>query len=81
MSKQYSHDIFISFSFADQDTAEAIVNTLTSKYGFSCWICTRDIDGGRRYKALIPRAIDEARAVVFIQSENALSSKEIPKSS
>lgn len=79
MSKQYSHDIFISFSFADQDTAEAIVNTLTSKYGFSCWICTRDIDGGRRYKALIPRAIDEARAVVFIQSENALSSKEIPK--
>lgn len=79
MGKPYSHDIFISFSFADQDIAEEIVNALTSKYGFSCWICTRDIDGGRRYKALIPRAIDEARAVVFIQSENALASKEIPK--
>lgn len=79
MSEQYSHDIFISFSFADQDVAEEIVNTLTSEYGFSCWICTRDIDGGRRYKALIPRAIDEARAVVFVQSENALLSKEIPK--
>ena len=52
---------------------------MTSQYGFSCWICTRDIDGGKRYKALIPRAIDEARAVVFIQSENALASKEIPK--
>ena len=79
MSEQYSHDIFISFSFADQNIAEEIVNTLTSQYGFSCWICTRDIDGGKRYKALIPRTIDEARVVVFIQSENALASKEIPK--
>lgn len=79
MSEQYAHDIFISFSFADQDVAEEIVNTLTSKYGFSCWICTRDIEGGRRYKALIPQAIDDARAVVFIQSANALASREIPK--
>lgn len=73
------HDIFISFSFADQDIVEEIVNVLTSKYGFSCWICTRDIDGGKHYKALIPKAIDEAKVVVFIQSENALASKEIPK--
>ncbi|MBP3371300.1 MAG: toll/interleukin-1 receptor domain-containing protein [Clostridia bacterium] len=79
MSEQYSHDIFISFSFADQQMAEEIVNTLTSKYGFSCWICTRQVEGGRRYKALIPQAIDEARVVVFLQSENALTSKEIPK--
>ncbi len=34
MSEHYSHDIFISFSFADQDIAEEIVNELTSKYGF-----------------------------------------------
>lgn len=79
MSEQYFHDIFISFSFSDREIAEEIVNALTSKYGFSCWICTRDIEGGNRYKALIPRAIDESRAVVFIQSENALSSREIPK--
>lgn len=45
MSEHYAHDIFISFSFADQDIAEKIVNELTSKYGFSCWICTRDIEG------------------------------------
>ncbi len=79
MSEQYTHDIFISFSFADQQVAEEIVNILNTKYGFSCWICTRDIDGGRRYKALIPDAIDGARAVVFIQSEKALASREIPK--
>lgn len=79
MSEQFSHDVFISFSFADQSVAEEIVNALTSQYGFSCWICTRDIDGGKRFKAMIPQAIRESRAVIFIQSEEALASREIPK--
>lgn len=74
-----THDVFISFSFQDQEQAEEIVNILSSKYGISSWICTRDIDGGRRYKSLIPEAIDAAQVVVFIQSENSLSSKETPK--
>ncbi len=73
------HDVFISFSFNDQSLVEDIVNQLTTKYGFSCWICTKDIDGGKRYKALIPQAIDDAKAVIFVQSESALASKEIPK--
>ena len=51
---KYSHDVFISFSFKDQSFAENIVNILSSTYGISCWICTRDIDGGKRYKKLIP---------------------------
>jgi len=74
-----THDVFISFSFADQKVAEDIVNILTSKYGISCWICTRDIDGGDYYKDLIPEAIDAAQVVVFIQSSHAVESKEIPK--
>jgi len=74
-----NHDVFISFSFADRKTAEDIVNTLTSKYGISCWICTRNLYGGDLYKHLIPEAIDACRAVVFIQSSDAVASKEIPK--
>lgn len=74
-----THDVFISFSFADQKVAEDIVNTLTSKYGISCWICTRDLDGGDYYKALIPDAIDAAKVIVFIQSSHAVESKEVPK--
>lgn len=74
-----AHDVFVSFSFADQEFAELIVNKLSTEYGISCWICTRDIDGGKRYKRLIPEAIDESQVVVFLQSENALSSREIPK--
>lgn len=69
------HDVFISFSFADQDTAEDIVNILTAKYGISCWICTRDIDGGRRYKSLIPAAIDEARKDMDSLLANALTTQ------
>jgi len=76
---RYSHDVFISFSFKDQSLAENIVNILSSTYGISCWICTRDIDGGKRYKKLIPEAIDNAKVVVFLQSSSSIESKEIPK--
>lgn len=76
---EFSHDVFISFSFADQKKAEEIVNSLQSKYGILCWICTRDIDGGRRYKKLIPEAIRASKVVVLLQSESAVESKEIPK--
>lgn len=79
MESKYSHDVFISFSFKDQDHAESLVNILSSRYGISCWICTRDIDGGRRYKKLIPEAIDHAKVVVFLQSSFSIESKEIPK--
>ena len=76
---KYTHDVFISFSFKDQSLAENIVNILSSTYGISCWICTRDIDGGKRYKKLIPEAIDNAKVVVFLQSSSSIESKEIPK--
>ena len=79
MENKYSHDVFISFSFKDQSLAENIVNILSSTYGISCWICTRDIDGGKRYKKLIPEAIDNAKVVVFLQSSSSIESKEIPK--
>lgn len=76
---KYTHDVFISFSFTDQTVAEYIVNTLSSKYGISCWICTRDIAGGSRYKKLIPEAIHHAKAVVFLQSSASIASQEVPK--
>ena len=74
-----AHDVFISFSFKDQKTAEEIVNELLTKYGITSWICSRELDGGNRFKALIPDAIRAADAVVFIQSESSLVSREIPK--
>ena len=79
MSNLYHHDVFISFSFKDQALAENIVNVLSSAYGISCWICTRDVEGGETYKSLITEAIDCAKIVVFLQSAFSVESKEVPK--
>lgn len=74
-----AHDIFISFSFADQKIAEEIVNQLQGKYGISCWICTHDIQAGANYKEAIVTAITEAKAFVLVQTVNAMNSTEVPK--
>ena len=73
------HDVFISFSFSDQAIAENIVNLLISEYGITSWICTQEIVGGESYKDLIPDAIDVCKAVVLVQSESSIASKEVPK--
>lgn len=74
-----AHDVFISYSFADQKDAEEIVNKLTNEYGISCWICTRDIAKGDMYKREITQAIEEAGVVVLIQSKSAVESDQIPR--
>lgn len=74
-----NHEVFISFSFKDQNIAEKLVNILTSRYGITCWICTRELEGGSLYKAEIPDAIDTAKVVVFMQSKNSIESREVPK--
>ena len=73
------HDVFISFSFEDQSVAEHIVNTLLEQYGIISWICTRAIMGGAHYRSRILEAIKSASVVVFIQSNKAVLSNEIPK--
>ncbi len=78
MSEQ-KHDIFISFSFKDQATAEYVSNKLLSEYHISYWMCTRDLVGGDHFKSSIAEAIKNARLVLMIQSENSLASKEVPK--
>ena len=74
-----NHDVFISFSFHDQNAAETLVNYLSSRHGISCWICTRELNGGSLFKAQIPDAIDAAKIVVFMQSESSIASREVPK--
>ena len=73
------HDVFISFSFKDQEVSEYVSNRLLNTYRISYWMCTRDLLGGEHYKERIVNAIDNAGIVVMIQSENSLSSYEVPK--
>jgi len=74
-----AHDVFISYSFDDQEDAEYVVNTLTTKYGLSCWICTSDIAKDAKYKEKITEAIENSQVVVLIQSKSAVESDQIPK--
>lgn len=73
------YDIFISFSFKDEEKAKHIAGTLERDHGISYWMCTRDIRAGARYKAEIVKGIKSAKAFVLILSSNAVRSGEIPK--
>lgn len=74
-----THDVFVSFSFKDQKTSEYVVNQLLNEYDIRCWICTSEILAGENYKSVIVDAIEAAKLVLFIQSENSILSKEVPK--
>ena len=73
-----AHDVFISFSFKDQQISDIIVNQLMNKYGISCWICTEQIRAGEYYYDIIAEAISESQILVFVQTKNSVESKEIP---
>ncbi|MBO4954305.1 MAG: TIR domain-containing protein, partial [Clostridia bacterium] len=79
MNGQYKHDVFISFSFADQAIVETVANLLLSKHGITYWVCTQDIYGGEHYKEAIVDAIEAAKIFLLIQSESSVSSTEVPK--
>ncbi|MBE6916041.1 MAG: TIR domain-containing protein [Ruminococcaceae bacterium] len=73
------HDVFVSFSFADQEISQYVVNRLLSEYNIPCWICTSEILAGEHYKEVIVDAIAIAKIVLLIQSEHSIGSKEVPK--
>ena len=71
-------DVFISFSFKDQDIASYVVDELQSKYGLSCWICIKNRNGNR-YKEEIPEEIKASKAVVVLISKYSVLSKDVGK--
>lgn len=73
------HEVFISFSFEDQEIVNKIVNQLSNKHNITYWICTKDTRAGERYKREIVRAIKSCKIVVLIQSKNSVRSKEVAR--
>lgn len=65
-----AHDVFISYSTRDTNTALAAVNALESK-GIRCWIAPRDIKGGEVWAEAIVTAITGCRVQVLIFSSHA----------
>ncbi len=72
-------DIFISYASGDFPFADATRQQLENQ-GWRCWIAPRDINTtGLPYTEAIPRAIQQAKAVVMLLSPSANLSVHIPR--
>lgn len=74
MKTRFSHDIFISYSSADTQTAMDICSGLEEK-GMKCWIAPRDVVAGEDYARLIEGAIIHAKVFLLICSASAMQSR------
>ncbi len=71
-----THDVFISY--ASHDTAVANdVSAALEGHGLKCWIAPRDVTPGAHYASEIVHAIDSAKAIVLILSQDAATSPHV----
>ena len=68
-----SHDIFISYSSKDKQTADAICHELEANK-LKCWIAPRNIIAGKNYAEQIMTGIKKAKIVVLVFSKNSQES-------
>lgn len=71
-----AHDVFISYSSKDKQTADAICARLEQQ-GIRCWIAPRDILPGGTWAESIVDAIAGSRAMVLVFSSHANRSKDV----
>lgn len=71
-SNHIKPDVFLSYASADRELAHRLADALRG-LGFSVW-WDRDIPAGRSFHRLIEEALDEARAVIVLWTENSLQS-------
>jgi hypothetical protein len=70
------HDVFISHASQDAAVANALVSALEYQ-ALSCWVAPRDVTPGTHYAGAIVHAIDAAKAIVLILSQNAAASPHV----
>ena len=68
-----SHDIFISYSSKDKQTADAICHVLEENK-LKCWIAPRNIIAGMNYAEQIMTGIKKSKIVVLVFSKNSQES-------
>jgi hypothetical protein len=73
-----AHDVFISHSTKDKQTADAVCAVLESK-SIRCWVAPRDIRPGADWGESIIEAIRGARIMVLVFSKNANDSVQIKR--
>src|ERR1700729_3796087 len=68
--------VFISYAAQDSAIAENACEAL-EKAGVTCWIAPRDVTPGAFYGDEIVHAIDAAKAIVLVLSQNAANSQHV----
>ena len=71
-----AHDVFLSYSAADKDTALAVLAGL-EKQGIRCWIAPRDIPAGSEYGQQIVDAVKACRVFLVVFSSGANASPHV----
>ena len=71
-----AHDVFISYSSRDKQTANAMCAILESDT-LRCWVAPRDIPHGATWAGAISDAIDNSQAMVVILTSGANDSKHV----
>lgn len=70
------HDVFISYSHVDRQTATIVLNILEQN-GIRCWIDYRDAIPGENYAGSIVRAIKTCRYFVLVLSQASSASQHV----
>lgn len=73
-----AHDVFISYSTKDTDTANQLLTVLENN-GIECWMAPRNIPGGSTYDNEIIGGITQAKVVVLLFSQYADQSEWVHK--
>ena len=68
-----SHDVFISYSTKNKNTADAICHVLEQN-NLKCWIAPRNITSGKNYSNEIIEGIKSAKIVVLVFSKYSQAS-------
>jgi TolB-like protein/cytochrome c-type biogenesis protein CcmH/NrfG len=71
-----THDVFISYASHDTAVAENVATALEGQ-GLKCWIAPRDVTPGAHYASEIVHAIDSAKAIALILSQDAATSPHV----
>lgn len=71
-----AHDVFISYSSKDKDSADTVCTILEQK-GVPCWMAPRDITPGTDFSEAIIDGIKNSKVFVLIYSSNSNDSKQV----
>ena len=71
--------IFISYSRSDRDKVMKLIRLIEEKTGADCWIDLTGIESGTQFEDTIIKAIDQAEVLLFMMSDQSLSSSWIKR--